>query len=425
MASPTPHNLQYVTEAPDGSGATVSGPVNISDVNFDPNNTSMVEEYILGILGPQHVSYSALLPLTAVYMVIAVGGVVGNALTCLVVARNHTMRTSTNYYLVNLAVADLLTLCLTLPVEVYQMWVQYPWPLGEAACRLRAMVPETLTHVSVLTILAVSGERYVAITDPVYARTTHTLTRTARVLPVIWLTSMLAAVPLGYFQKVNLVKSPLGSDLPQSAWCAIPYDDPSPRYCWLLWASSVGAFMLPMAVLIVLYCKIGMVLSIDPPTRTPAAGAGAMHTRKVGIRMLVAVVVAFFLCWAPFHAQRLMFVTITTYGQWTPYHRSVNTKLFYCTGICYYLNSAVNPILYSVMSVRFRIAFRRSLCGGKAWARKQLYLSNTHGHLHLSNNSNILNRTREISTTTSTRRVLDTNYRNGINYVFVQMEIQA
>lgn len=51
-----------------------------------------------------------MVPLTMVYCVIVVGGVLGNAVTCLVVARNQSMRTSTNYYLVNLAVADLLTL---------------------------------------------------------------------------------------------------------------------------------------------------------------------------------------------------------------------------------------------------------------------------------------------------------------------------
>nr|XP_053639379.1 neuromedin-U receptor 2-like [Cherax quadricarinatus] len=311
-----------------------------------------------------------------------------------------------------------------LPVDVYQMWVQYPWPWGDVACRMRAVVPETLAYVSVLTILAVSGERYVAITDPVYARTTHTLARTARVLPVIWFISLLASSPWGYYNQVNLLTSPSGYDLPQSAWCAIPYNDTSTRWSWLMFVSSVGAFILPMTVLIFLYCKIGMVLSIDPPSRTPSAGTGAIHTRKVGIRMLVAVVMAFFLCWAPFHAQRLLFVIVTSYGNWSAYLRSVNSKLYYCTGICYYLNSAVNPILYSVMSIRFRIAFRRSLCGGKEWARRQLYLSTTHAHLHLSNNSNILNRTRELSTT-STRRVVDTCNRNGINYVFEQMEIES
>lgn len=56
--------------------------------------------------------YPILLPVTALYCVIAIGGLVGNALTCMVVAKNTIMRTSTNYYLVNLAVADLFTLML-------------------------------------------------------------------------------------------------------------------------------------------------------------------------------------------------------------------------------------------------------------------------------------------------------------------------
>ncbi|KAK3885890.1 hypothetical protein Pcinc_009908 [Petrolisthes cinctipes] len=159
------------------------------------------DDYIQTRLGPKRLPYHILLPVTVLYCVIALGGLVGNALTCLVVAKNTSMRTSTNYYLVNLAVADLLTLILALPLEVHQMWVQYPWTWGEAACRVRAMVPETVAHVSVLTILAVSGERYVAITNPMYAHTTHTLARTTRVLPVIWLLSLAAAAPWGYFQQ--------------------------------------------------------------------------------------------------------------------------------------------------------------------------------------------------------------------------------
>ncbi|XP_071516329.1 neuromedin-U receptor 2-like [Panulirus ornatus] len=396
-------------------------------LSYSANDTKAsnfnVHEYINSELGPQRVRYNALLPLTVVYSVIAVGGVLGNALTCLVVARNHSMRTSTNYYLVNLAVADLLTFCLVLPVDMYQMWVQYPWPWGDAACKVRAVVPETLAHISVLTILAVSVERYVAITDPVYARTTHTMSRTARVLPVIWLIAFLAATPWGYYQKVNVLPGPWGSVVAESAWCAIPFHDTSTTWSWLMWVSSVGAFILPMTILVTLYCRIGVVLSIDPPSRTPAAGAAAMHSRRLGIRMLVAVVAAFFLCWAPFHAQRLLFVIVTGYGNWTPSLRTVNTNFYYCTGICYYLNSAVNPILYSVMSVRFRMAFRRSLCGGKEWARRQVYLSTTHGHLPLSNNSNILKRTRELSTT-STKRVIETSNRNGLSYVLEHMEIE-
>ncbi|KAK4304566.1 hypothetical protein Pmani_023446 [Petrolisthes manimaculis] len=400
--------------------------VTINNNNTHTSNGTMEDEwdanyYIQTRLGPKRLPYHILLPVTVLYCVIALGGLVGNALTCLVVAKNTSMRTSTNYYLVNLAVADLLTLILALPLEMHQMWVQYPWTWGEAACRVRAMVPETLAHVSVLTILAVSGERYVAITNPMYAHTTHTLARTTRVIPVIWLVSLAAAAPWGYFQQtnfsgqqVNQLIDPQGMVLPESAWCAIPFITHNTGFSWLMWMSSVGAFFLPMIVLITLYCKIGMVLALDPPARTPTAGDGAMHTRKMCIRMLVAVVVAFFLCWAPFHAQRLMFVIVTSNNSWTDKLLSVNTKLFVFTGTCYYLNSAVNPILYSVMSVRFRNALRRSVCGGRDWARRNHHY-----------NSNTAVRTREFSNS-STRRLQITNRSGvGIHYGFEKMDMEV
>ena len=43
------------------------------------------------------------------------------------------MRTTTNIYLFNLAVADLATLLFAMPVELYLMWRQYPWTLGEVS----------------------------------------------------------------------------------------------------------------------------------------------------------------------------------------------------------------------------------------------------------------------------------------------------
>ena len=55
----------------------------------------------------------------------------GNLATCIVILRNEYMRTTTNIYLLNLAVADLATLMFAMPVELYLMWRQYPWTLGE------------------------------------------------------------------------------------------------------------------------------------------------------------------------------------------------------------------------------------------------------------------------------------------------------
>ena len=63
-----------------------------------------------------------------------------------------------------------------------------------------------------------------------------------------------------------------------------------------------------------------------------------------------AVVIAFFLCWAPFHAQRLLYV----YFKHSILFRTINEALMFISGICYYLSSTINPILYNVMSAKYR-----------------------------------------------------------------------
>ncbi|KAL3202756.1 hypothetical protein MRX96_042317 [Rhipicephalus microplus] len=70
-------------------------------------------------------------------------------------------------------------------------------------------------------------------------------------------------------------------------------------------------------------------------------------------RTLVAVVVSFFICWTPFHAQRL----IATYADQTAAMILLFTVLTYISGVTYYLSATVNPILYQVMSLKFRQAF--------------------------------------------------------------------
>ena len=72
-----------------------------------------------------------------------------------------------------------------------------------------------------------------------------------------------------------------------------------------------------------------------------------------------AVVITFFLCWAPFHTQRLGYV----YFKESHIFRTINEYLMYISGICYYISSTINPILYNVMSAKYRQAFRKTLCG--------------------------------------------------------------
>lgn len=72
----------------------------------------------------------------------------------------------------------------------------------------------------------------------------------------------------------------------------------------------------------------------------------------------VAVVVAFFICWAPFHAQRLVY----TYFAGREQPSALTLRIFdvttYISGILYHLSTCINPLLYNVMSNKFRQAFK-------------------------------------------------------------------
>jgi hypothetical protein len=77
----------------------------------------------------------------------------------------------------------------------------------------------------------------------------------------------------------------------------------------------------------------------------------------------VAVVVAFFICWAPFHAQRLLAVYADgrQERQPSPAMETVYSTLTYTSGVLYYLSTTVNPLLYHIMSHKFREAFKVNL----------------------------------------------------------------
>ncbi|XP_021694460.1 pyrokinin-1 receptor [Aedes aegypti] len=84
------------------------------------------------------------------------------------------------------------------------------------------------------------------------------------------------------------------------------------------------------------------------------------HSTRHVVKMLVAVVIAFFLCWAPFHAQRLFAV----YGGDQNHNEAIRTAFVIVThisGILYFVSTCINPVLYNIMSHKFREAFKECL----------------------------------------------------------------
>eukprot|EP00090_Calanus_glacialis_P021828 TRINITY_DN33669_c0_g1_i1.p1 TRINITY_DN33669_c0_g1~~TRINITY_DN33669_c0_g1_i1.p1 ORF type:complete len:422 (+),score=119.18 TRINITY_DN33669_c0_g1_i1:180-1268(+) len=296
-------------------------------------------------------------------------GTLGNVMVCTVIARNLSMRTSTNFFLFSLAVADIAILIMGASFDLSVYWQQYPWVLGELACRVRAFLSEMTSYCSVLTILSFSFERYLAICHPLYLYTMSGTKRTTRLILLLWLVSGLAAAPFAYFTKINYWGDPFsGAPVAQSAFCGM-LDIPEMLYE----LSSLVFFLVPMVALVVLYFRMGLKIRQTGGQRVVQDGARE-KTKKVMLKMLAVVVVSFFVCWAPFHTQRLLYVAQFKH-RWNviseELYYSINEKLFYVAGMFLYLNSTINPIIYNLISAKYRKAFKETLlksCFSKARA---------------------------------------------------------
>lgn len=363
------------------NSADVSGLLHIIRQHHQRTNESSqevseqeLEDYIRGTLGEQHLEYSTLLPLSIIYSLFFVLGVLGNLATCLVIIKNEYMRTTTNIYLFNLALADLGTLVLAMPAELYLMWRQYPWTFGEVLCDVKVVITETLIYASILTIVAFTIERYQAICHPLSLNSRSGAGRAKRMILLVWVVSLVSALPWSLFAKVNYIKYK-GRDLEQSAWCSMPYNEEAPDNMplYVTVAATFLYFVIPFTIVLFLYLRIGLTMKRSKMQRCAASTGGSgceaessySQGRRTVIRMLIVVVVAFFICWTPFHSQRLLFVVVTLYGSWTERLQQVQHVLFMVSGVFYYFNSILNPILYTILSKRFRRGF--SDISGKCW----------------------------------------------------------
>ncbi|KAG7204445.1 hypothetical protein KM043_004881 [Ampulex compressa] len=304
------------------------------------------------------------IPVTVIYASIFVTGLIGNVSTCIVIARNKSMHTATNYYLFSLAISDLLLLVSGLPPEIYLVWYKYSYIFGEGFCVLRGLAAETSTNASVLTITAFTVERYVAICHPFLSQTMSKLSRAVKLILVVWLVALSFALPQAL--QFGVVRH--GRDANVVVACTLKRI--LLRHSFEL--STFLFFVVPMSLITVLYALIGLKLrkSNMMKRNSGSSGSDCRHhhagrsSRRV-LKMLVAVVIAFFTCWAPFHVQRL----VAIYGTNTEDHITSNSKwmeflyllMTYISGVLYYVSTTINPILYNIMSNKFRVAFMETL----------------------------------------------------------------
>ncbi|CAL4062842.1 unnamed protein product, partial [Meganyctiphanes norvegica] len=321
------------------------------------NKTAFEKKNLESIDNNSVSDYSMSVIMSLLYITIFFCGMIGNFITCTVITSNRKMHTATNYYLFNLAISDVLLLVTGIPNELGELWHRTPYLFGEAICVIRGLAAEMSANASILTISAFTVERYIGICHSLGSavRAPAQLKRAVRIITFSWIIAFIFALPQS--MQYGIIFS---DDNPNTPECSIAHKFP---YAFEL--STFLFFFTPMSLLLILYIRIILKLKntsklirrISNCSIYSVTSEGHNRNRSI-IKMLVAVVVAFFICWAPFHAQRLLAI----YGDDTN-ESTVNIYniLTHVSGVFYYLSTCVNPILYHIMSHRFRKAFKSTV----------------------------------------------------------------
>lgn len=274
----------------------------------------------------------------------------GNGLVILAFYRFRELRTVTNYFVVSLAVADILVASLSMPSWMYirlsalsqipsdkllDKVLYYSWQYVDILC----------STASIVNLCMISVDRHLAINSPLTYHSRMTPKRAKASIAFAWLFAFFCA-SLSIVTVIGKFKPTAGK-----------------VYRIFI---SFAAFFLPLLILIGVYSKIAFV-ALRQVRRICAASAGIEYgvqrehnvtfRRELRVtKMLGLVVGAFVLCWGPFFSIVVLYAVCSNcpddYG-W------VNISKW-----LHYANSTLNPLVYMLFTRTFRSAFRRLIVRG-------------------------------------------------------------
>ncbi|KAM9424091.1 cholecystokinin receptor type A [Pholidichthys leucotaenia] len=328
------------------------------------------------------------------YSLIFLLSVVGNSLIILVLVRNRRMRTVTNLFLLSLAFSDLMVSLVCIPFTFIPNLMR-DFIFGIGICKLVMYFMGVSVSVSTFNLVAISLERYSAICNPLTSRAWQTKSHAAKVITGTWVASFILMLPY-----------PISSTLRPFT----RLNNSTGHMCRLVWPNEViqqswyvslllVLFLIPGIIMMTAYGLISVELymgikfelsnrktsrdrqsstsSIRPgdsdgcylqpskkksltlgsgnPGNNPMVGrvcssnsTSNLMAKKRVIRMLLVIVLLFFLCWTP----------IFVVNAWQAFDKHSAYRL---TGapisfihLLSYTSACVNPIIYCFMNKRFR-----------------------------------------------------------------------
>ncbi|XP_076812746.1 somatostatin receptor type 2-like isoform X2 [Clavelina lepadiformis] len=357
-------------------------PVDYSGYDY-ATNTTITEnnstDYDLALVCVPHVH--TIIPV--LFLVIATVGLAANAVVIyIIIILKEYLKTVTNIYVVQLALADFLFL-FVLPFQARTLLFGR-WDYGEGWCKVTESIRMLNYYSSILFLTVMSIDRFLAINYALNPKISRLRTRraTATISVIVWMLSFLSVVVimvkahvvncdcvivfhegesynydnLTYEVDYNNTESNMTDDYyfnyedfdlnivnSVKGFCSIKED--KELSLWFI-CNFFLAFILPLVIICVCYAQI--LRKISQPMAVGSKSSRSNKTRKRVTYMVTALVTVFVTCWLPYHAFNLSRVNDS---QLTA---NACTALQHFTLIFAYLSSALNPFLYTFVGTNFR-----------------------------------------------------------------------
>ncbi|XP_036598899.1 G-protein coupled receptor 39 [Trichosurus vulpecula] len=327
--------------------------------------------------------------LILVFSIIFVMGILGNSVTIRVtqvLQKKGYLQKAVADHMISLACSDILVFLLGMPMEFYiVIWNPLTTSNNNWSCKLHTFLFEACSYATLLHILTLSFERYLAICHPFKYKAVSGPLQVRLLICFVWVTSALVALPLLFAMGLEypLVQVPNHRGLLcNHSWTrALEHPEASNMsICtslssqWTVFQSSIfSAFIIYFVVLLLVafMCRNMMRALMKGKKGTLAVeGQSQMRkteseeskvARKQTIIFLGLIVVTLAVCWMPNQIRRIM-AAAKPKQDWTRSYFKAYMTLLPFADTFFYLSSVINPLLYNISSRQFRKVFSQVLC---------------------------------------------------------------
>ncbi|XP_078345383.1 substance-K receptor-like [Oculina patagonica] len=295
---------------------------------------------------------------TAVIFFVSISAFVGNILVTVIFLMNATLRTSTNYFIVNMAVSDLLSALTNWPLYATDGMLSRKQVIADSmttfVCKLGMYSRAVSQGVSILSFVLIVVDRFIAIVLPFQAR--GLTRRLRRVLFLFsWVLPLLSLFPYVWFSKI----------VQEGRQTVCKFSSPwSNMELYIFYTVGLLVFYcVPLILIIILYSRIMKCLTrISPVGEIHSIRIRNRQQNQVVMKIFISTVITFFLCWTPLCVYILL-------NMFFPLLFTKDSSIL-LQGLSYYvfptLSTAVNPVIVFLSSSRFsnplKKLFRCSKC---------------------------------------------------------------